>query len=402
VLRLRLADAAPDERLSLVVDSRDRDDDGRDDVAITFTMQAQGSQQEASAPLLWLDRAAGPARDATEPGRSLAAIGSVEVVRSKGKNTGRRVPERIGNARRLISSLCSEGGVPRVFDAHGSPIRCGNLQLVIDRFVTAEMRAHLTLGDPRAAAATLAMADWYFGAPGEKTKESLQKELSPHFWRRPVQLTRTELRARAPGSRPRYSPIAFDASGHVLVQTLDGLFRTDTRGGEPRDLTEEMDPWPLAVFGGDFAFGGLALSCDRSEIVWLLNHPDGTPAPSIPSRALAPRPGVCGGARRLPDPAVSAVEFTGAHRAALLNGLLIGADAESLESVPLGSPRSPDGRWLISESAQGLLVTHGSDAQLWTYEGPRLSECVVANGARAAACLAANRVVVAVPESNEK
>ena len=126
VIGLRLADAAPGETLRAEVDSSDRDGDGRDDVRVSLTVSA-GSERPATAQLVWLDRAAGASRDTTEPGASLGRLATGELWRSKQKKLAASVRAGVGNLRRLLSTLCAEGGVPRVFEHEGAALSCGTL-----------------------------------------------------------------------------------------------------------------------------------------------------------------------------------------------------------------------------------------------------------------------------------
>ncbi len=126
LLTLRAASAAPNETLDFSVDSSDQDQDGRDDVRLTLSVAALGSAEPASADLAWLDRAAGASRSASEPITSLTRFAARLVSRARIKHSSYR-PETTGNAVRLLSSLCAESGVARVFDEEGSTFRCGDL-----------------------------------------------------------------------------------------------------------------------------------------------------------------------------------------------------------------------------------------------------------------------------------
>src|SRR5690606_12139699 len=177
VLGLRVAEPAPGERLSLDVDTSDRDDDQRDDVRLRISLQAVGSERPATADVVWFDRAAGIARDPEQPGRSLAKQASLEAVRSTGKKTSQSVPDAVSNLRRLLGTLCAEGGVPRIFDADGTPLRCGDLQITVNRLALAEVQAHVTARRPLDAVSAAIRADWYLQANNEP--EKLRAALAP-------------------------------------------------------------------------------------------------------------------------------------------------------------------------------------------------------------------------------
>ena len=66
----------------------------------------------------------------------------------------------------------------------------------------------------------------------------------------------------------------------------------------------------------------------------------------------------------------------------------------------LGAPRSADGRWVVTATELGLLVV-GEHKELWQTDklaehaaAGHYSDCVVANDARAVACIDAGRVLV--------
>ena len=88
VVALRVADAAPGEAFDVSVDTSDRDGDGRDDVRATVKLHSSFDAADASADLVWLDRAAGPSRDSTEPSRSLSKS-AAEIAHFSGKTAAR-------------------------------------------------------------------------------------------------------------------------------------------------------------------------------------------------------------------------------------------------------------------------------------------------------------------------
>ncbi|HYQ28905.1 MAG TPA: hypothetical protein VER04_16855, partial [Polyangiaceae bacterium] len=124
LLTVRAASPAADETLNFSVDSSDQDHDGRDDVRLSVSLGNVGATESATADLVWLDRAAGASRSASEPAASLMRLAGKISFQARGKRGG-ATNERVGTALRLLSSLCAEGGVPRVFDADGAPFRCG-------------------------------------------------------------------------------------------------------------------------------------------------------------------------------------------------------------------------------------------------------------------------------------
>ncbi|HMJ16275.1 MAG TPA: hypothetical protein VK524_32905, partial [Polyangiaceae bacterium] len=387
-----IADAAADETLKLEVSSHDSDSDGRDDVSVNVSVQGPGSDKPATARLAWLDRAAGPSRDASEPSRSLAAAASVEATRSRGKTTSRTTPVMVANLRRLYASLCAESGTPRIFDEDGEPLKCGNLQSFVDRTALAELGSALTRKTFIEALGVFTRDGWYHGRVSSAQRKALEKDLAKLVPNVEIASAATlETRPVPRVSVVRYSPLRFEATGHLLIQSPNGLVRASPDGSEAQEGSTAAS-WPLEVSSADGTrWTGLTYACDRSEV--LLN------VSGDPQRAtglLSPRPGTCkgGAVPRVPAPAV--LEFRGQTPSAIVAGKLIGSLGEAGAELP-GSPRSPDGRYVVVPSALGLLVLQGERAELWriqdaSWSNSGASDCVIANDGQRAACIVDERV----------
>jgi hypothetical protein len=401
VLGLRLADPAPGDTLAVTVDSRDRDGDGQDDVRVALSLASEGNDTQGAFDLVWLDRAAGASRDTTEPLRSLSAAASLDVVRAHGKNTSREVTRHVENLRRLYGAACAESGASRLFDADGVPIPCGKLGPALDSLLVAEVRAAIARRDVLSAFAALDRDGWY-GAPlAAKAHAALEKELFEAAPKREVTARTLEVSPRARAGLPRYSPLVFASETELLVETADGVVRVRLPAGQTEDASESEDAWPLTVGGAkEPRWTGIAFPCDRDEVVLLESDPAGTPLPSEPVRLLAPRPGPCGHGGVTPSPDLVPLEWTSSRRVGLIGGESFGASdpSELTGAPPKGSPRSPDGRSLVVATRSGLLVSTRGKAETWTVADPAsLSDCIVADGARAVACTRADRVVVLTP-----
>ncbi len=394
--QLRLADAPDGEKLSVAVETTDQDGDGHDDAKVTFTLLHEGTERESSASLIWLDRAAGLARDDAEPQKSFADIGSIEVVRSKGKNTSARVAERLDNARRLYAYLCSESGTHRITDADGVAVSCGDLSRAFQHFRLAELRAALTLGQHASAVSVLDRADWYGTQPSEKERAALEKEL---FAQLPVVATRrtpVRARARAEAPEPRRSPLAFDVDGNLLVQGPAGITRVSA-DGSVSDASEEVDPWPLIIFGaGGRQATGLSYPCDETQVSVLARGAGGRLSSALKTDWLSPRPGACGGAR-FRRPELRVIHWAGDELVAIIGAELFGSQTRA----PLGGPVSPNAKWRVHTTSVGLLVVGPSRTQLWRSQGDE-SECVIASdGARVACLTGAEPVMIEPSKSSE-
>jgi hypothetical protein len=146
---------------------------------------------------------------------------------------------------------------------------------------------------------------------------------------------------------------------------------------------------------------GIAFPCDRSEILLVESDPAGTPLPSRETSLIAPRPGACRARPSIPTPDVAPLEWTATRQAGLIAGGLFGVASLSELSAPAarGTPRSPDGKAIVLPWAKGLLVVQGGKAETWTVPSwPALSDCVIANGAAAVACVRGERATYFEPE----
>jgi hypothetical protein len=391
LLTLRLAEPAPGETLTLEVDSRDRDADGRDDVRLVAALHTGTTEHETRIELAWLDRAAGLARDATQPRKGFEEIGSIEVVRAKGSTTSRATAARVENARRLYASLCAESGVPRLFDGDGNPLPCGDLRQAFEWYAEAEITAAVTRKQPLTALGAWMRRSWYHGPLGEKAEKRLLALLGPAVASSPAEARELPVRARERGSGPRWSPLRFDADGSLLVMTASGMERFDPSGQPLGAAEEEVDPWPLTVIGSDGKrWNGAAFTCDRSEALFLWSSPEGIPLPAEPIGLLSPRPGGCKGGA-FPDllPPTPLV-WEGDRRVALVAGNAV---------APLGQKdlELPPGHWFAAGSPIGLLVFSRSSVRRW--EVPRageLGDCAVSPGGARVACVRGASAVILV------
>jgi hypothetical protein len=396
VLELRAADPAPAELWSLSVDSSDRDGDGRDDVRVSIALTAEGDDAEARADLVFLDRTAGPSRDMTEPARTLGT-----ATTTAGKNTTRQISARAANARRLYGTLCAESGTARVFDGEGAPFSCPGITGALSTVLVAEVHAAIIRRDAPAAFAAIARDGWYEASLPAKQRTALEKELATAWPKRGATERLLEPLPRGKSGLPRWSPLTFEPAGALLVETRDGVSRVHP-DGRIEDATEGVEAWPLAVGAGAAPrWTGVAFPCERSEVLLLESDPTGTPLPSKPTRLPAPRPGPCRHTASLPTPSLTPIEWSETRQAGMIGGALFGAAELSELGVAAvrGSPRSPDGKVLVIPAAAGLVVATGAKSEVWTAaDAATLSDCAVANGATAVACVRADRAVLFTPE----
>jgi hypothetical protein len=364
---------------------------------LTVTVSLQGSKRPATAALLWFDRAAGVSRDASEPAASLAGMGSLAVGRSKSKKSAEGVPDTIESTRRLMSTLCAESGVPRIFDADGAALSCGKLATTVDRLALAETQAAITRGDLLAAAGALARDGWYFGRATEKTRKQLISAIERASQRvEPAAATTLEARPISRTDEPRLSPLSFDSSGALLVMTSGGVVRVTPDGREENDSAAKS--WPLEVTSeGGARWTGLLYACDRNETLLVASSPN----PPIVSTLLAPRPGSCRGGAAPKPVLTSPLGWKPNGLEALVALAHVGPKTSvgeaALRPQLLGSPRSPDGRLLVTPMPLGLLVIGAAKPEVWAASSPEwtsLSDCTVANDAKSVACVSAGRALL--------
>lgn len=397
------------ERLVLSVDAEDRDDDGRDDLAVKVALEGGPEHFEpgarATAELRWFDRQAGLSRDADEPEASLRPQATRQMVRAERKGEAANVASSTRQLMRLYAALCEEAGAPLVDFATG-PLRCGTSRALEDA-VLAQVRAASTLGDPlRALAAIERFSQW----PTAHTKA--RRREAERILRKLVTVVEAEARTleavplRLPG--PSFSPLAFDEAGVLLVMTPNGVTRATIHGEEWP--SEEDEPWPLAVMSADgrYRWAGSFDPCDQLAYRLRFVSVEGEPHEvRLPLLTPAHGPKRCAGEAEthLLGARSGNVEAIVAGEPWLLKVGAAGVDVKPLASSALGgitagrgSAKSPDGRYLALGSRRGVLVRDASKWTLWQLEGSdddALEACTVSNDAQAAACVRKGRVILA-------
>jgi hypothetical protein len=383
ILSLRVALPAPGETLETAANTADRDGDGRDDVAIDVSVGAAGGPK-LGAPLVWLDRAAGPSRDSAEPQRTLVRLAAREAARAKTKKLADDVVRGVAGVRRLMASLCAEGATPRVLDGDGNPLGCGSLALVVDPLLTAEVTAELARGRVLEAFGALARDGWYFGKASTTARQKVERQLLEAV--EPVTALVKTLEPRPAGLEraPRFSPLAFDEQGGVLVSTISGVVRTEPDGSAPAAVADSTAPRVLDVLAAPGKrWLGTVFSCDRSEVMLALEG-----APPLVTGLLSPRPGACGHSPFWASEGPPVLSAGGGELSAVVGGSLVGKPAAA--STP-GSARSQNQQWTVVPTSFGLLVD-GSVHRLVNLgssvtEPLRLTDCVVSDSGKSIACI---------------
>jgi hypothetical protein len=413
-MELRAAAMPEGETLRLDWDTRDRDDDGREDVAIAFTLtvapKSTPISAQSTATIAFLDRPAGLSRDATEPEASLKAAASAIAADAKKRSTAARaVPASIA-LRALRAAICDETGRPLVTTpvAH---VKCGDGSFV-ETAAVAEVEAGLNLGEPATALSALLRLD-AMGKP--------RKDVDKLFARTVPSVTAalTKKLAATPVAAGMFSSLAFLPSGDVVVRTASGSVRA-----KKEDWSEEaLDPMlgsfrDKLVFPDDaskWALLGASARCSEALGVarFKLEAADASANAEATEIAVpAITSARCTDGAELPMIALGSTAK--AHLVAVGSDLVAIARADAPKSetidslalptnapVPLGAARSPDGSTVALATPRGVLVlgveSSGKQgkAKLWT--GPEIegvSACVPANGGARIACMKGGAAIV--------
>lgn len=407
LLSLRASLPAADETLELSVDSTDQDRDGREDVRLTMSLSVLGDSEPVSADMIWLDRAAGASRSASEPSTSLLRLSSKLATRARIKRGASVALERVAALRRLISSLCAESAVPRLFDGDGVPFRCGDLGRVVDSLASSDVLASLSEGNVLAAFSELNRDGWYFGKSSSTQRKAIDRELLRVVSKLELGAP-TFVRAQpAVPKLPHYSPLWFESDGALLIRGATVMTRVSAaRTSEEAVAAESGVPsWPLdlALETGARVLGAVH-ACDRSELLLTESDAQHPILPPLTTPLLAARPATCNGRGASPVVPIAPIAFDENGFEALIAGARVVVAPPGKKPVlglpSMGTPVSPDGHWIVAPNPLGLLVI-GERKELWQLgtsgERPgssRFSDCVVANDARAVACIDAGRVVL--------
>ena len=392
VTSLRIIDPGPNQPLSVDVTTQDRDADGRDDLALRVKVEHRKRTQ--SAQFIWLDRASGVARDVSQPRSTfLSAAGRARWSSKRSKHAANARLD-VAALRRLMAITCAEGGVPRVLTEEGSPLSCGNLQLVLDRAAAADVTAALTAKDVLGAFAAYERAGWYLKAPSDKTRTSLEKALQAAVDLQPAERVATTIKAQVRQS-PGFLPLRYEPPSALWVLTGGGP-REVAEDGSPKPTDEDgggTAPWPLELKRGDGAtLTGVAYACDRPWVSLSFKRPDGK-LDTTATQLLAPRPGTCRPNASFDAPRAVGLGVKGGSVALLLGASRVGASLSfadaTLREQPKGAPRSPSGKYLAVPTALGVLVVSATSHHLWQLAQPwdnPLLGCAVNDTASALAC----------------
>jgi hypothetical protein len=428
-LEIRVGPLAPGEDISVSIDTRDRDADGRDDIAAKLTLT--GSMRPfsgavgpfptvppASASVAFLDRPAGLSRDPSEPEASLTSFVLEKglLASAKKKDTADRVAAAVHQIRRFRSLVCEESGRAAVTTSAG-PIRCGDPGSLADASL-AEATAAFTLGDPARALAAIGRLDALPNL-GDARKREILKLLGKGAPFAKVEIVHRASAVPAPAAALGYGPLTFDAGGDLLVRTESGVTRIDRTSFT--ETPAGLAAWPDKLLAGSFALERVEQRCDSPTLIAVFaDASEGSSA----SRAESPLPlfapvtarGLPGYGRCTPVASVPVAPVGWVPELGLVVG--IGPDLVAIKkqpeatvvslpklplpapldvgSVPAGAARSPDGATIAVPTSRGLLVAPaGGAAKLWTgQEIDQASACTPSPGGARVACVGGGAALI--------
>jgi hypothetical protein len=413
--------AAP---LDLSVDGADRDGDGRDDVTVSATLGGAPppfpAAPPASATLRFFDRPSGMARDPSEPEASLAAAAARLVAEARRRSTAKDVAGAAASLRRLHAALCAEDGEPAVTASTAERLDCGPARSLEDA-AFAEGAAALTLGEPERAAAALARLDAMTGP--DAGKNARRRELDKLFAKAaPAIAAKEAYRTTAvpeagPAGAPSWLPLAFEASGDLLVRTAGGVVRVRAAADFREEPVPEATAWPIGLTlpprpgeapAASARLVGVSQRCGSPWLVALLDAAGARAKVALPIEAPVAPSGLPA-ARCEPLVSVPVVPLDAAPLRFEVGGEIVElapaaerggpsvalAPLRAADARMLGSARSPDGRAAALPLPGGVLVVRdlGKDkpaAARWG--GPDLEKawsCTPSNGGKRVACITA-------------
>jgi hypothetical protein len=408
--RVRLAATIVDPpgapALSVDADTSDRDHDGLDDVTLRVALEGGSAPLEpgprATTTLAWLDRPAGPSRDAAATEASFAALAAMATARAKSGKDAPAVPGLVAQTRALWGAVCADGGAPRLVGVTGTgTITCGSTRALEDAGL-AEVRAWVALGDGLRAALALDRAE---RAPASRTPARVTEARGWIAQAAPVAAARS-VRAVAAvpllgrGHEPSWGALTFEPGGKLLVRTRAGVARVDPEAGDEA-AADGVAAWKPAVSSPDGSARWIESydACDGVALRATFEVADDVRDVGLP---VAPPLGVrCAGSRGAPARQL-AVAWGAGGLEAIVDGVpvLVAPDLAHASTLAAflggpaaqGSPRSPDGKVVVVPASVGLVVRGPSRTRLLvapeldgTYGEQR--DCTVADDGAHVACV---------------
>lgn len=391
ILHFRQSAPASGEKVTLSVNSQDRDGDGNDDVELTVALTSPFGIEER-LPLRWLVRTAGASRELGAPQAEIEKRVSRLLTSAVRKAERERAPLEIDALRRLMALVCAELGSPKLFGPSGEKLNCGSVLPSLARLAEAETKAYLGANQLGRALGAVERADWF----GKKAARDnglvrLLEEKIPAIEAR--RLARFRVTPKT-SPLPYRTPLTFDESGQLWLVTDDKPKRL-TMEGDPPLVTQATDDepekrveppeWSIDIPGpSGRKLHAVVPSCERSEVLLAFEERDAPPSAPIPLPLLAPRPGKC--ASFAPEP----LPVTPLYWSLGTLWFAVGGETFTSQAEP-HLPKQP-AAWGTSF---GLAVVMNEKLTLWTgKETQGLHHCAVDSKKKLVACLGEDFVTV--------
>jgi hypothetical protein len=407
--RLAVTLRDPERSAALAVDAvvADRDGDGRDDLALRFTISGGGPPFEpgpsVSVVAVWLDRPAGPSQDRGPTAASFRALAEWATARAAHAKDAPDVPRYVAQVRELWRAVCAESPARRITTTAGAGLPVCDASHELESLGLAEVRALATDGQTLLAALALGQAE---RAPASRSVPHIADALKWISPRAPVATARllrnvAAVPAMPSGHDPAWGPLAFERSGKLLVKTRAGVVRVDPDLGD--ETSAGTPEWKGAVSSPDgiATFSGVADDCDGPSLSAVVALGVQGERRSVALPVAPPLGERCNGGRGASIQTTPVAWGTG--------GLEVIADGRplliepGLEKATLlatflgqpysqGAPRSPDGSVLVVPTEIGFWVQNGLVARLLRASELEASyvtqeHCVVSDDATHVACV---------------
>lgn len=406
-LELRVPARPADEELSVSASMVDRDADGALDLVLSFSLAGSPSPLSGalavSAPVVWLarsdDKGSVLSRDPREPEASLLRTAKSLTSDAK-KSAAGHVPATASALARLRSLLCGSA-------LTGKPAACGPPDSR-DEAELATVLAYASKGDVLRAYGAF---DQTFGQSGVAAPSARSREAQTQLDKLAPRVSPKEkkLASPVPAATPGLVPLAWDASGALLVKTASGVVKVELASGTETPLGTDTFLRGLELPGGM----AVTLVDDRCEgaVVAAVAEREGKHTIALPSLTRSSRGESCLGGATLPPFVHAGTKADGTASLALGTALFELAPggstgrteegkpgprvslAEGLMKAPgaQGSARSPDGQSIALVSSRGVLVVQRDGAKLWSSSivGAAKWKCTVDDAGKKVACAGA-------------
>lgn len=291
--------------------------------------------------------------------------------------------------------LCAESGTAAITLGDGAPINCGDPALGDDARGV-EARALMTLGNAPAAFAIATQ----LREGKSKAKRAVDPDTTIEAQSTVRKVNVKPLKVMPTGNSVAL-PMAFDASGALIVMNEDGIVvSVDPATGN--ESTSSAERWnPFAELVGDFKVTDTLDTCKTDFIkVRVKSESAGNRELSLP---------ILGGTS--PSCASQAplqlLDRNGDGLFALAQGEPIFVTSDGEEAKPAawpstagaaGTARSPDGHWTAITATDRVLLRGPGKPEIWKPQTRvTLTACTVANDAKAVACQLEHGIVLLTP-----